>query len=81
MKITGRIVSKTDCAEEIAEALSPDNAGFMKCSGASGVLTAEFSGESPRTVLATADDYLMNLSVAWQISESAKEHTKNSKVK
>ena len=48
----------------------------MKCSAKEGAVAAEFEGESPRTVLATADDYLMNLSVAWQVSESAKEHTK-----
>ena len=76
MKIKGVIISKTDSAEEIAAAISPDNAGFMKCSAKEGAVAAEFEGDSPRTVLATADDYLMNLSVAWQVSESAKEHTK-----
>ena len=76
MKIKGTIISKTDSAKEIADALSPDNAGYMKCSVERDSVKAEFSGESPRTVLATADDYLMNLSVAWQISESAEKHNK-----
>lgn len=74
MKIKGSIISKTDSAKEIADALSPDNAGYMKCSVEMGAVKAEFLGDSPRTVLATADDYLMNLSVAWQISESAEKH-------
>ncbi|HJJ36873.1 MAG TPA: KEOPS complex subunit Pcc1 [Methanocorpusculum sp.] len=77
MKITGVITSKTDAADKIAEALSPDNAGYMQCSAEGNTVKAEVEGTSPRTVLATVDDYLMNLSVAWQVHESASRKTTN----
>ena len=71
MKITGVIISKTEAADKIADALSPDNVGYMTCSAQGNTLQAAVEGTSPRTVLATVDDYLMNLSVAWQVHESA----------
>jgi len=77
MKITGVIISTTDAADKIAEALSPDNAGYMQCSAEGDRVKATVEGTSPRTVLATVDDYLMNLSVAWQVHESASKKTTN----
>lgn len=70
MKITGNIISKLESAEIIAEALSPDNAGYMECAAEGDVLSASFSGDSVKTVLSTVDDYLMNLSVACKTQEA-----------
>ena len=71
MIISGKIVSETESAEEISRALSPDNGGFMECRAERNKICAEFAGESPKTVLATVDDYLMNLSVAWGVVHTA----------
>jgi len=71
MKIQGTIISRTTSAKEIASALSPDNGGYMECKAENGAVYAEFTGESPKTVLATVDDYLMNLSVAWGVADTA----------
>ncbi|HJJ32491.1 MAG TPA: KEOPS complex subunit Pcc1 [Methanocorpusculum sp.] len=71
MIISGKIVSETESADEISRALSPDNGGFMECRAEGTTICAEFSGESPKTVLATVDDYLMNLSVAWGVVNTA----------
>ncbi len=73
MKIVGTIISKTDSAKTIAEALSPDNAGYMECVAEGNTIKASVSGDSVKTVLATVDDYLMNLSVACKISDDACE--------
>jgi len=70
MKITGKIVSKTTYANEISSAISPDNGGFMECHSEGNSVCAEFTGDSPKTVLATVDDYLMNLSVAWGVADT-----------
>ena len=64
MKITGTIISKTESAKTIAEALSPDNCRYMECVSEGDTVIASVSGDSVKTVLATVDDYLMNLSVA-----------------
>ncbi len=75
MNIKGIIISKMEVADKIAEALSPDNAGYMKCSAEGNTVKAVVEGTSPRTVLATVDDYLMNLSIAWRVHESANTKT------
>ena len=64
MKITGTIISKLESADILSDALSPDNCGYMECTAEGNTLTASVSGDSVKTVLATVDDYLMNLSVA-----------------
>ncbi|HJJ46888.1 MAG TPA: KEOPS complex subunit Pcc1 [Methanocorpusculum sp.] len=71
MIISGKIVSETESAEEISSALSPDNSGFMECKAEGNKLCAEFSGESLKTIIATVDDYLMNLSIAWSMVNTA----------
>ncbi|MDO5845806.1 MAG: KEOPS complex subunit Pcc1 [Methanocorpusculum sp.] len=71
MKTTGEISVHTPSAERIAEALSPDNGGFIECRAEGGNVCAYVFGESLRTIIATVDDYLMNLSVAEQLNEAA----------
>ena len=73
MKITGEIRFASEDAAKIAAALSPDNAGFMECHAEGDVVVAHIEGESIGTVLATTDDYLMNLAVAEKISQTPNE--------
>ncbi|HJJ30209.1 MAG TPA: KEOPS complex subunit Pcc1 [Methanocorpusculum sp.] len=70
MKITGKIISKNLNADEIERSLSPDNGGFIETSFEEGCIVAKVSGESLRSVIATVDDYLMNLSVAERLIET-----------
>lgn len=71
MKTTGEISVLTSSAPRIAAALSPDNGGFMECRVEGDAVCAYVSGGSLRTIIATVDDYLMNLSVAEQLNEAA----------
>ncbi len=76
MKITGTLISKLESADIINGALSPDNSGYMECVSEGDVLTASVSGDSVKTVLATVDDYLMNLSVACKTHEACSKQLK-----
>ena len=64
MRITGVIVSSHPHAAYVASALSPDSDGFMTVEILYGSVVAKVDGESLRSVIATVDDYLMNLSVS-----------------
>jgi len=70
MKISGEIRSKNLRADDIEKSLSPDNGGFIETSFEDGCIVARVSGESLRSVIATVDDYLMNLSVAERLIET-----------
>lgn len=68
MHVTGMIVSAHVHAGHVASALSPDSAGFMTVDVVDGHVVAKIEGESLRSVIATVDDYLMNLSVSERLS-------------
>ncbi|WP_319379492.1 KEOPS complex subunit Pcc1 [uncultured Methanocorpusculum sp.] len=70
MKISGEIRSKNLRADDIEKSLSPDNGGFIETSFEEGCIVARVNGESLRSVIATVDDYLMNLSVAERLIET-----------
>ncbi|ABN06464.1 hypothetical protein Mlab_0288 [Methanocorpusculum labreanum Z] len=70
MKISGEIRSKNLRADDIEKSLSPDNGGFIETSFEDGCIVARVNGESLRSVIATVDDYLMNLSVAERLIET-----------
>ena len=70
MKISGEIRSKNLRADDIEKSLSPDNGGFIETSFEDGCIVARVNGESFRSVIATVDDYLMNLSVAERLIET-----------
>ncbi len=70
MKISGEIRSKNLCADDIEKSLSPDNGGFIETSFEDVCIVARVNGESLRSVIATVDDYLMNLSVAERLIET-----------
>ncbi len=78
MKTTGIIVFRTASAKEAAASLAPDNGGYMECRAEGDAVCASVSGDSLRTIIATVDDYLMNLSVADQlVSAVGKKQRKN----
>lgn len=64
MRITGEMRTVHPGADHIAESLSPDNGGFMTVSVRDGCVVAKIDGESLRSIIATVDDYLMNLSIS-----------------
>lgn len=64
MHITGLIVSKHSEPSDVAASLAPDNGDFIRVHVRDGNVVAEIEGESLRTVIATVDDYLMNLQVS-----------------
>lgn len=67
MQISGRIVSKHANARCISESLSADNLLSMKTKGDGDNVVCEILGQKLRSVIASVDDYLMNLSVAEEI--------------
>lgn len=64
MQVTGKITSAHLHAHYVAAALSPDSNGFMTVEVVEDCVVARVEGESLRSVIATVDDYLMNLSVS-----------------
>jgi hypothetical protein len=48
----------------IAASLAPDNLASMRTSPGDGVVATEIAGENLRSVIASVDDYLMNLAIA-----------------
>lgn len=67
MEISGRIVSKHTNAGCIAESLSADNLLSMETKPEGDNVVCEIRGEKLRSIIASVDDYLMNLSVAEDI--------------
>lgn len=67
MRITGKIISENSSAKNAASSLSPDSLGFMSVSSDGNYVVAEFEGDSLRSIIATVDDYLMNLAVLEKI--------------
>ncbi|MCQ1538517.1 hypothetical protein FTO68_05895 [Methanocalculus taiwanensis] len=61
---TGRIRSYHASPECVAASLSPDNLQDMEMHVASGYVEMVIHGKPVGSVLATVDDYLMNLSIA-----------------
>lgn len=67
MKISGCIVSGHSDAGIIAGALSPDNLLSMKTTAEKDDVLCAIEGDKLRSVIASVDDYLANLSIAEDI--------------
>ncbi|HJJ89282.1 MAG TPA: KEOPS complex subunit Pcc1 [Methanocorpusculum sp.] len=67
MHVTGTIVSVHTHPDHVALTLAPDSNGTMSVEVVEGHVMAKIDGYSLRTVIATVDDYLMNLSVSEQL--------------
>ncbi|MDR0439057.1 MAG: hypothetical protein LBH02_02420 [Methanocalculaceae archaeon] len=64
MRVIGAIVSIHAHPEHVVSALSPDSNEFMTVEVIDGRITAKIESESLRSMIATVDDYLMNLSIS-----------------
>jgi hypothetical protein len=67
MEIYGKIVSKHANAGCIAESLSADNLRSMETKANGDNVLCEIRGNKLRSIIASVDDYLMNLSIAEDI--------------
>jgi len=64
MQVEGTITTLHDNAACVAGALSPDNLRSMETRAEEGRVVTTITGTQIRSVIASVDDYLMNLAVA-----------------
>jgi hypothetical protein len=64
MKIAGTITTRHENAPCVAAALSPDNLRSMETRAEDDRVVTDITGTQLRSVIASVDDYLMNLAVA-----------------
>ena len=64
MQINGRIMTGHRKAECVASALAPDNLTSMTTTAEGDHVTTVLTGTQLRSVIASVDDYLMNLAIA-----------------
>ncbi len=62
--IRARLRFEGDAAGAVARSLDPDNLPGMKVSVGDGEFEVEFAAEKAGTILATADDLIMNVKIA-----------------
>ena len=64
MQICGRITTVHRNAACVAAALKPDNLNGLTTTAAGDCVTTMITGSRMRTIIASVDDYLMNLAIA-----------------
>jgi len=64
MQIEGTITTRHERAGCIAESLKPDNLRSMTTSAEGDRVITKITGTQLRSVIASVDDYLMNLAIA-----------------
>ncbi|MDD4300713.1 MAG: KEOPS complex subunit Pcc1 [Methanomicrobium sp.] len=64
IKITGTVTTYHSNPECIAESLKADNLMSMTTEAMKNCVVCKISGDKLRSIVASVDDYLMNLSVA-----------------
>jgi hypothetical protein len=64
MQITGTITTVHENARYVAAALAPDNLRSMETKADGNRVMTTITGTQLRSVIASVDDYLMNLAVA-----------------
>ncbi|RXE57069.1 hypothetical protein ABH15_02765 [Methanoculleus taiwanensis] len=64
IRIEGTIVTAHEEAACVAAALRPDNLSLMRTSADGGAVRTDIAGTRLRSVIASVDDYLMNLAIA-----------------
>lgn len=62
--IEGTILTRHGHPECVAGAVRPDNLSSMRTTEMNGMVVTTVAGSQLRSVIASVDDYLMNLSVA-----------------
>ncbi|MBO4354717.1 MAG: hypothetical protein IK060_04060 [Methanomicrobium sp.] len=73
MKITGEISTQHTHPECVAKALDTDNMPYMKTAVRENTVVFTIESEKIRSVVATTDDYLMNLKIAQDMCEIEKD--------
>ncbi len=73
MEIRGILRTRHTQAECVAASLRPDNLQSMQTCSKDGHVVTEIQGTSLRSVIASVDDYLMNLSIAEELCSLVKE--------
>jgi hypothetical protein len=63
MSVRGTITTPHRDPARVAGSLAPDNLASMKTTSGDGVVTTRISGENLRSIIASVDDYLMNLAI------------------
>jgi hypothetical protein len=77
MKIEGMISTQHENITCVAAAVSTDNMSDIKTVTQDGRVITTIVGTSFSRVIATVDDYLMNLTVADEVSTSKKDETQS----
>lgn len=70
MAIEGTIRTRHRMPVCIAASLAPDNLDSMETRAANGCVETRITGTSVRSILASVDDYLMNLTIAEETSSA-----------
>jgi hypothetical protein len=63
MSIEGTITTVHHDPVRVARSLAPDNLASMRTTPGNGVVITRISGENLRSIIASVDDYLMNLAI------------------
>lgn len=69
MQIEGTITTRHSCAGCIAESLKPDNLRSMTTTAEGDRIITTITGTRLRSIIASVDDYLMNLAIAEDANE------------
>jgi Transcription factor Pcc1 len=67
ISVRGTITTVHNDPERVARSLAPDNLTSMKTTAGDGVVITRISGENLRSIIASVDDYLMNLAIVEDI--------------
>ncbi len=82
MKIRGRLIFKSEDADElasiIARSLAPDNLSDIKTAVNGTTVTVTFSSDKIGTILSSVDDYLMNAAIVERLSKQPEHSLKSS---
>ncbi|WP_300998792.1 KEOPS complex subunit Pcc1 [Methanoculleus sp.] len=71
IRIEGAIETPHNHPECVAAALEPDNLTLIRTSPIEGGVRAEIDGTRLRSIIASVDDYLMNLAIAEDVCTAA----------
>ena len=63
MSVEGTITTVHRDPGRVAGSLAPDNLASMKTTAGEGMVITQISGENLRSIIASVDDYLMNLAI------------------
>ena len=69
MRIEGSVCTPHADAECVAKALSSDNLTNMKTTATIGMVRTDINTDRLRSLVASVDDYLMNLAIAEEICQ------------